>query len=96
MNFKIHGVCSVGRIGEDEKKSLCQRDICPIFLEMNAVTIFLAIGGFTNPSIFVVAVLDEDFWDKMIWKPLSRVNFIITTIGFMWIVYTFVKHYFSV
>ena len=56
----------------------------------------VAIGGFTNPTIFVVAALDEDFWDKTIWKVLSGLSFIITTIGFMWIVYTLVKHYFSV
>tara|TARA_R110002050_G_scaffold9504_1_gene33396 strand:+ start:561293 stop:561697 length:405 start_codon:yes stop_codon:yes gene_type:complete len=55
----------------------------------------VAIGGFTNPSIFVVAALDDDFWDKMIWKILSGISFLITTTGFVWIGYTFVQHYFK-
>ncbi len=53
----------------------------------------VAIGGFTNPTIFVVAALDDDFWDKMIWKVLSAISFLITTTGFVWIGYTFVQHY---
>ena len=56
----------------------------------------VAIGGFTNPSIFVVACLDENFWDKMVWKVLSGISFLITTTGFVWISYTFVQHYLSV
>lgn len=56
----------------------------------------VAIGGFTNPSIFVVAALDENFWDKMVWKVLSGISFLITTTGFVWISYTFVQHYLSV
>ncbi|MDH5357105.1 MAG: hypothetical protein OEW63_00570 [Gammaproteobacteria bacterium] len=53
----------------------------------------VAIGGFTNPTIFVVAALDENFWDKMIWKVLSGISFIITTVGFVWIAYTFVQSF---
>ena len=56
----------------------------------------VAIGGFTNPSIFVVAALDENFWDKMIWKVLSGISFLITTTGFVWIGITFVKYALSV
>jgi len=56
----------------------------------------VAIGGFTNPSIFVVAALDEDFWDKMFWKVASGISFLVTTTGFVWICYTFVQHYLSV
>lgn len=48
----------------------------------------VAIGGFTNPTIFVVAALDENFWDKMIWKVLSGLSFLATTTGFVWISYT--------
>ena len=53
----------------------------------------VAIGGFTNPTIFVVASLDEKFWDKMIWKVYSAISFVITTVGFVWLAYTFVQHY---
>ncbi len=53
----------------------------------------VAIGGFTNPTIFVVASLDMDFWDKKIWKILSGLSFLLTTIGFVGIGYTFVQHY---
>ncbi|MDC9725763.1 MAG: hypothetical protein PSN44_07610 [Gammaproteobacteria bacterium] len=56
----------------------------------------VAIGGFTNPSIFVVAALDENFWDKMFWKVASGISFLVTTTGFVWIAYTFVQHYLSV
>ncbi len=38
---------------------------------------------FTNPSVFVVAAFDPDFWDKQIWKVLTALSFIITTIGFV-------------
>jgi len=53
----------------------------------------VAIGGFTNPTIFVIAALDENFWDKMIWKVFSGISFIVTTTGFAWIGYTFVQHF---
>jgi hypothetical protein len=51
----------------------------------------LAIGGFTNPTIFVVAAFDPDFWNKVVWKVFSAVSFVITTIGFVWIGLTFLK-----
>lgn len=50
----------------------------------------VAIGGFTNPSIFVVAALDENFWDKMFWKVLSGISFLTTTVGFVWIICTLI------
>ncbi len=43
----------------------------------------VAIGGFTNPSIFVVASFDPDFWNKQIWKVLTAISFVITTIRFV-------------
>ena len=52
----------------------------------------VAIGGFTNPSIFVVAAFDPNFWDKMIWKVLSAISFVITTTGFVWVGITFLQH----
>lgn len=52
----------------------------------------VAIGGFTNPSVFVVAAFDPEFWNKTHWKVYSAISFIITTIGFTWIGITFVAH----
>ncbi len=51
----------------------------------------VAIGGFTNPTIFIVAAFDMAFWDKMIWKLFSAVSFAITTVGFVWIGFTFLQ-----
>jgi hypothetical protein len=45
----------------------------------------VAIGGFTNPTIFVVAAFDPNFWDKVFWKVFSAISFVITTVGFVWI-----------
>jgi hypothetical protein len=52
----------------------------------------VAIGGFTNPTIFVIAAFDTEFWDKAIWKVFSAVSFVITTVGFVWIGMTFFKY----
>jgi hypothetical protein len=52
----------------------------------------LAIGGFTNPTIFTIAAFDTDFWSKTKWKVFSALSFVITTVGFAWITYTIVKH----
>ena len=52
----------------------------------------VAIGGFTNPSIFMVATFDPDFWDKQIWKIFSAISFVITTIGFVGVGVTFVQY----
>lgn len=54
----------------------------------------VAIGGFTNPSIFVVATFDPDFWNKQIWKVLTAISFVITTIGFLGVGITFLQHAF--
>jgi uncharacterized membrane protein len=45
----------------------------------------VAIGGFTNPSVFVIAAFDPDFWSKTHWKVLTAISFVITTIGFSWV-----------
>ena len=55
----------------------------------------VAIGGFTNPSIFVVATFDPDFWDKQLWKVLSAISFIITTIGFTGVGIALLQHAFQ-
>ena len=52
----------------------------------------LAIGGFTNPTIFTVAAFDVDFWSKMKWKVFSAVSFVLTTIGFVTISYQLLCH----
>ncbi len=48
----------------------------------------VAIGGFTNPTIFVIASFDPDFWNKSMWKIFSAISFMITTVGFLWIAFT--------
>ena len=52
----------------------------------------VAIGGFTNPSVFVVATFDPDFWNKKIWKVYTAISFIITTIGFVGVGVALVQH----
>lgn len=52
----------------------------------------VAIGGFTNPTVFVIAAFDPDFWNKIKWKVFSAVSFIITTIGFVGVGMTFLKY----
>jgi hypothetical protein len=52
----------------------------------------LAIGGFTNPTIFTIAAFDPDFWSKKKWKVFSALSFVISTVGFMWIAYTLLMH----
>lgn len=52
----------------------------------------VAIGGFTNPCVFVVAAFDPDFWNKQIWKVYTALSFIITTIGFVGVGVTLVQH----
>lgn len=52
----------------------------------------VAIGGFTNPTIFIIAALDMEFWDKIVWKVFSAISFAFTTVGFVWIGYTFVQY----
>lgn len=52
----------------------------------------LAIGGFTNPTIFTIAAFDPDFWSKMKWKVFSAISFALTTIGFVTISYQLICH----
>ena len=52
----------------------------------------VAIGGFTNPTVFVIAAFDPDFWSKTKWKVFSAVSFVITTVGFMTICYQLICH----
>lgn len=43
----------------------------------------VAIGGFANPTVFVIAAFDPDFWQKTHWKVYTAISFIITTVGFI-------------
>lgn len=52
----------------------------------------VAIGGFTNPTVFVIAAFDPDFWSKTKWKVFSAVSFVITTVGFVTICYQLLCH----
>lgn len=52
----------------------------------------LAIGGFTNPTIFTIAAFDTDFWSKKHWKIFTALSFVVSTIGFMWISFTILMH----
>lgn len=52
----------------------------------------VAIGGFTNPTIFTIAAFDTDFWSKTKWKVFSAISFILTTIGFMTISWQLICH----
>ncbi len=52
----------------------------------------VAIGGFANPTVFVIASFNPDFWSKTIWKVYTAISFVVTTIGFTWIGITLLKH----
>lgn len=52
----------------------------------------LAIGGFSNPTVFTIAAFDPNFWNKKIWKVYTALSFIVTSVGFMWITWTIVKY----
>jgi hypothetical protein len=45
----------------------------------------VVIGGMTNPSIFVIAMLKPDFWQFMLPKIYTAASFITTTVGFIWV-----------
>lgn len=44
----------------------------------------VAIGGFTNPGVFVIAAFKPDFWQALWVKGYTMASFIITTVGFIW------------
>lgn len=52
----------------------------------------VAIGGFANPTVFVIAAFDPNFWNKTHWKVYTTISFVITTIGFTWIGITLLKY----
>ncbi|WP_025871329.1 hypothetical protein [Methylobacillus glycogenes] len=52
----------------------------------------IAIGGFTNPGVFVIAAFKPDFWQVMWVKVYTALSFIVTTAGFVWAASVFVRH----
>ena len=52
----------------------------------------VALGGFANPSVFVIAAFDPEFWGKLKWKVYTAISFAVTTIGFLWIGTTLIAH----
>ncbi|MCB5191305.1 hypothetical protein LG198_11255 [Methylobacillus arboreus] len=44
----------------------------------------IAIGGFTNPGVFVIAAFKPDFWQALWVKVYTGLSFIVTTAGFIW------------
>ncbi|MDR2876284.1 MAG: hypothetical protein LBV44_10230 [Methylobacillus sp.] len=44
----------------------------------------IAIGGFTNPTVFTIAMLKPDFWQFMWAKIYTAATFALSTIGFAW------------
>lgn len=45
----------------------------------------VVIGGMTNPSIFVIAMLKPDFWQYTLPKIYTALSFMTTTVGFIWV-----------
>ena len=45
----------------------------------------VVIGGITNPSVFIVAAFDPNFWEKPLWRVYAVISFAITTLGFGWV-----------
>lgn len=52
----------------------------------------VAIGGFANPTVFVIAAFDPDFWQKQHWRFYTAVSFIVTTVGFIWLSIVLLQH----
>jgi len=52
----------------------------------------IAVGGFSNPTIFTIAAFDPNFWNKKIWKIYAAISFTVSSVGFIWIVYTLIRY----
>jgi len=44
----------------------------------------IAIGGFTNPTVFTIAMLKPDFWQYTWAKIYTAATFVVSTLGFVW------------
>lgn len=52
----------------------------------------VVIGGITNPTIFVIAAFDPQFWEKTLWKIYALTSFLIATTGFLWVGFDIVRY----
>ena len=52
----------------------------------------VAIGGFSNPTIFTIAAFETNFWDKKFWRVYTAVSFTVSSAGFMWIAWALAAH----
>ncbi|CAG0951869.1 hypothetical protein MTYP_00237 [Methylophilaceae bacterium] len=52
----------------------------------------IVIGGFTNPSIFLIAAFKTDFWEALWVKIYTLLSFIVTTVGFIWAALVFLQN----
>jgi hypothetical protein len=50
----------------------------------------VVIGGFSNPGLFVIGMVRPDAWKFRWLRVLTAASFVVTTIGFAWVGYTFV------
>jgi hypothetical protein len=51
----------------------------------------ITIGGFTNPSIFVIAAFKTNFWEALWVKIYTLLSFLTTTVGFIWAALIFIQ-----
>ncbi|PWB93611.1 hypothetical protein [Methylosinus sporium] len=52
----------------------------------------VAIGGFSNPTVFTIAAFDPSFWSKPLWKVYTALSFLVSSVGFVWIAYALAAH----
>lgn len=52
----------------------------------------VALGGFANPTIFVIAAFDPEFWGKRHWKIFTVISFVLTTLGFSGVSFALLQH----
>lgn len=52
----------------------------------------VVIGGIANPTIFVIAAFDPQFWEKTLWKIYALTSFLIATTGFLWVGFDIVRY----
>ncbi|WP_305908185.1 hypothetical protein Q9L42_011905 [Methylomarinum sp. Ch1-1] len=52
----------------------------------------VVIGAIANPTIFVIAAFDPQFWDKTGWKIYTALSFTVATIGFLWVGFDIVNY----
>lgn len=52
----------------------------------------VAIGGFSNPTVFTIAAFDPNFWSKPLWRLYTALSFVVSSVGFIWIAYSLAMH----